>query len=134
MTGPLLNYSAQSNQLLVAVPQAQYGFTGNGVIAKLPGEHFNRYINRMMLITTLAPSDRGFPTLWGVSGTVDFYVSQGAPGIANNIVDFTHFGDLNIAEYAIPILVPKDTEFFFLWNDVLAASSSKCRIILGLTT
>lgn len=134
MTTPL-NYSTQPHRILTGRPVSDFGFVGNGAIARLPSEHFDRYLHRLVLSApNTGPSDIGTPINWNsLQATVDFYLMFGALGTAQNVIDFSHFGDLNTAEYAVPILVPKDTEIWCFWNDVLAASAPKFQIVMSLT-
>lgn len=131
MTLPLLNFSSSPYRLLTANSR----LTGFGAVATLPAEQYDRWLYRVALVTTLVSTDILTPSVWEESQRTAYcWFLMGGLADNNSIIDSTWLGDENVAEYTAPILIPKRTDFFVRWPDVIAASASKCNAILSLVT
>jgi hypothetical protein len=109
---------------------------GQYVYGELPIAHYDRYINRIILNSVnLGPSDLGTPSTWTgpQSQTIIVQFRMGILDSNTAFFDGTQLGDLNVAEYVIPILIPKETSIYVLWEPLLAASLSKVSCTFGLS-
>ena len=131
MTLPLLNFSSSPYRLLTANSR----LAGYGAVATLPAEQFDRWMYRVALVTSLASTDIIVPANWnGTDQTAICWFLMGGLADNNAIIDATWLGDENVAEYTVPIMIPKRTDFFVRWPGVLAASAFKCSAIMTLVT
>lgn len=131
MTLPLLNYSSSPYRLITANSR----LPGLGAVATLPAEQYDRWIYRVALVTTLTSADTTVPANWDAAGnTTMCWLLMGGLADNNAISDSTYLGDENVAEYTVPMVIPKRTDFYVRWPLVISASAGKCSAILTLVT
>jgi hypothetical protein len=127
----LLNYQPSSYQTLIPNLRITTGMYGS-----LSPAHYDRFLSRVVLNSiNLSSADLGTPGNWSgpQSQTVIVQIRLGQLTSFSSLIDGTPLGDSNVAEYAIPILIPKETEFSVYWQDLLPASSGKVSATLGLS-
>lgn len=128
----ILNYTPNAYQ--VVIPSL---VTTNGLLGVLKAENFDRYINRIVLNSSgLSASDLSTPSTWTgtQSQTMVVDVLLGAGGGISGQLDRTVLGELNVAEYVIPLLLPKNTDFYLYYELLLKTSASKVSASIGLST
>lgn len=139
----ILNYTPQPHTVLYGEDSKYYTVTnafgdGIGVMVKLPSSNFPRYLTRVTVNTTSVTATDTFGwsigTFWDdQQATAPFYLSLGSP-TNQDYLDYTTFGDKNIAEYAVPLLIPAHATLFGLWPTIYAVAARKCICIMDLAT
>lgn len=130
--GGILNYASSPFLSLTATAR----FPGYGAVAVLQAQPFDRYLSRVLLncSVTNIPADIVNTDWDNTNKTILCWFLMGGLADNNSIIDATYLGDQNLAEYVIPILIPRQTDFYIRWPEVRTAAVTKCTAMLTLAT
>ncbi|ARK07712.1 hypothetical protein Toil_gp29 [Rhodococcus phage Toil] len=130
-----LNSSVFPNQLFTAVAGQFDGH--DAAFVNMTQLNQDRYLQRIMLTTTLTASDMLGSAYWDTAAPLPiqapFYLFLGNTALSN-MIDLTLIGSVNVSEYMNPIRIPANTEAWGVWNGVKAASASKCQLTMYCTS
>lgn len=100
-------------------------------VATLPPVTFRRYLSRLVLYTSLTAADTN--SNWDPEDyTSPAQVRIGTLDDASSIVDYTTLGDMNVAEYATPLLIPTSTALYVVWEDISSTDTKNGRCTANL--
>jgi hypothetical protein len=129
-----LNTSIFPNQLFTAVNGTFDGH--DAATINMTQINQERYLQRIVLTTTLQSSDMLGSAYWDTSASLPiqapFYLFLGNMALSN-LIDLTLIGSVNVQEYLSPVRIPANTELWGVWNGVKAASATKCQATMFCT-
>lgn len=108
-----------------------------GMIGEVKPQHYNRYLKAASLnALNLAATDLSIPGNWTgpLSQTVVVEFFMGSSNTYSTGIDATPLGDFNTVIYPIPLLIPAETSFYVLWQNLLKTSTTKVSCTLWLTS